>query len=117
MSSHADIILEDSSAEEHVKRLRLRKVYIKLRVPRVKAEIAALATRKRALNQPGSDASKEVTEERIFNNQHMIALRTELESLGQEREALLNDLRKIRLQETETPQLTLVDGGKSKSES
>jgi len=91
---------QDPSAEEQMKRLRLRKVYIQLRIPRVKAEIAAVATRKKAMNESGGEASKELIEERIYSNQHMVALRKELQSLEQERKTVLQDLREIRLQET-----------------
>jgi len=54
----------DPSAKER-KRLRLRKVYIQLRIPRIKAEIAEIATRKKAMKESGGEASKELTEERI----------------------------------------------------
>ena len=91
---------QDPSAEEQMKRLRLRKVYIQLRIPRVKAEIAAVATRKKAMNESGGEASKEVVEERIYSNQHMVALRKELQSLEQERKTVLQGLREIKLQET-----------------
>ena len=56
---------QEPSAEEQMKRLRLRKVYIQLRIPRVKAEITAIATRKKAMKESGGEASKELTEERI----------------------------------------------------
>jgi len=91
---------QEPSAEEQMKRLRLRKVYIQLRIPRVKAEITAIATRKKAMNESGGEASKELTEERIYSNQHLVALRKELQSLEQERKTVLQDLREIRLQET-----------------
>ena len=91
---------QEPSAEEQMKRLRLRKVYIQLRIPRVRAEIAAIATRKKAMNESGGEASKELTEERIYSNQHLVALRKELQSLEQERKTVLQDLREIRLQET-----------------
>lgn len=89
------------SAEGEIKRLRARKTYIQLRIPRVKAEITAIATRKKAMNESGGEASKELTEERIYSNQHLIALREELESLEQERKTVLQSLMKIRLQEKE----------------
>ena len=91
---------QETSTEEQMKRLRLRKVYIQLRIPRVKAEITAIATRKKAMNESGGEASKELTEERIYSNQHLVALRKELQSLEQERKTVLQDLREIRLQET-----------------
>jgi hypothetical protein len=91
---------QDPSAEEQMKRLRLRKVYIQLRIPRVKAEIAAVATRKKAMTESGAEASKEVVEERIYSNQHLVALRKELQSLEQERKTVLHGLREIRLEET-----------------
>ena len=91
---------QDPSAEEQMKRLRLRKVYIQLRIPRVKAEIAAVATRKKAMNESGGEASKELVEERIYSNQHMVALRKELQSLEHERKTVLQGLRDIKLQET-----------------
>lgn len=91
---------QEPSAEEQMKRLRLRKVYIQLRIPRVKAEITAIATRKKAMNESGGEASKELTEERIYSNQHLVALRKELQSLEQERKTVLQNLREIRLQET-----------------
>lgn len=91
---------QDPSAEEQMKRLRLRKVYIQLRIPRVKAEIAAVATRKKAMNESGGEASKEIVEERIYSNQHMVALRKELQSLEQERKTVLQGLKEIKLQET-----------------
>jgi len=94
---------QEPSAEEQMKRLRLRKVYIQLRIPRVKAEITAIATRKKAMNESGGEASKELTEERIYSNQHLVALRKELQSLEQERKTVLQDLREIRLQETGKP--------------
>jgi predicted nucleic acid-binding Zn-ribbon protein len=93
----------DPSAEEQTKRLRSRKVYIQLRIPRVKAEIAAVATRKKAMNEPGSEASKELIEERIYSNQHLVALRKELESLEQESKTVLQSLREIRTKETGKP--------------
>ena len=89
------------SAEAEVKRLRARKIYIQLRIPRVKAEITAIATRKKAMNESGGETSKELTEERIYSNQHLIALRRELESLEQERKSVLQDLKEIRVQEKE----------------
>jgi predicted nucleic acid-binding Zn-ribbon protein len=89
------------SAEEQMKRLRVRKVYIQLRIPRVKGEIAAIATRKKATNEPGAEASKESIQERIYSNQHLVALRNELQSLEQERKTVLHDLQELRLQGTE----------------
>lgn len=89
------------SAEEPVKRLRLRKVYIERRIPRVKTEIAAIAARKKVMKETGGEVSKEIIEEMIYNNQHLVALREELQSLERERKTILKDLRKIRLQETE----------------
>jgi hypothetical protein len=93
---------QDPPAEEYMKRLRLRKVYIQLRIPRVKTEIAAVSTRKKALNDSGGEATKEVIEERIYSNQHLAALRKELESLEQERKAVLQGLRDMKLQEAAT---------------
>jgi len=90
----------DRSAEGQ-KRLRSRKVYIQLRIPRVRAEIAAIATRKKAMSESGGEATKELTEERIYSNQHLVALRKELESLEQERKTVLQGLKEIRLQEKE----------------
>lgn len=97
----AQAAAHDPSANEPVKRLRFRKVYIELRIPRVRTEIAAIATRKKAMKESGGEASKEMLEEMIYNNQHLIALREELQSLERERKTVLKDLRKIRLQETE----------------
>jgi len=94
---------QDPSADEQMKRLRLRKVYIQLRIPRVKAEIAAVATRKKAMNESGGEASKELIEERIYSNQHMVTLRKELQSLEQERKTVLQGLKDIKLQETGKP--------------
>ena len=88
-------------AAEEQKRLRSRKVYIQLRIPRVRAEIAAIATRKKAMSESGGEATKELTEERIYSNQHLVALRKELESLEQERKTVLQGLKEIRLQEKE----------------
>jgi hypothetical protein len=82
--------------QEELKRARLRKVYIHLRIPRVRAEITSIAVRKKAMNDAGADASKEVVEERIYNNQHLVALRKELESLEQERKNILGSLRKLK---------------------
>jgi hypothetical protein len=91
---------QDPSSEEQLKRLRSRRVYIQLRIPRVKAEIAAVATQKKAMSEPRGEASKEVIEERIYSNQHLVALRKELESLEQERKTVLQGLREIRIKET-----------------
>ena len=91
---------DDSSTEEQ-KRLRSRKIYIQLRIPRVKAEISAIATRKKAMKESGGDATKELTEERIYSNQHLVALRKELQSLELERKTVLEGLKEIRLQEKE----------------
>ena len=60
-----------------------------------------MATRKKAMKESGGEASKELTEERIYSNQHLIALRKELESLEQERKAVLHDLKETKLQEKE----------------
>jgi len=92
------VVQQDASGEGQMKHLRLRKVYIQLRIPRVKAEITELATRKKNLNGTG-DAKKEVVEELIYSNQHLIALRKELESLEQERKSVLQDLKETKLQE------------------
>ena len=92
------VVPQDVSDEGHMKNLRLRKVYTQVRIPRVKAEIAELATRKKNLNGTG-EAKKEVVEELIYSNQHLIALRKELESLEQERKAVLQDLKATKLQE------------------
>jgi hypothetical protein len=94
MSEHTDL------ATEEQKRLRSRKVYIQLRIPRLKAEITALAMKKKNLNGTG-DAKKEVVEELIYSNQHLLALRKELESLEQERKTVLQGLKEIRLQKKE----------------
>jgi hypothetical protein len=91
---------QDPPAEEQLKRLRLRKIYIQLRIPRVKTEISAVSTLKKTLNESGGEATKEVIEERIYSNQHLAALRKELESLEQERKVVLLGLREIKLQET-----------------
>jgi hypothetical protein len=96
----AQVAPQDPSAEEQMRRLRLRKVYIQLRIPRVKAEIAAVATRKKTMNESGGEASKELIEERIYSNQHLVALRKELQALEHERKTVLQGLREIRLQET-----------------
>lgn len=90
---------QEPTAEEQAKRLRLRKVYIQLRIPRVKAEIAAVATRKRTMNETRGEVSKDLVEERIYSNQHLVALRKELESLEQERKTVLQGLREFKLQE------------------
>jgi hypothetical protein len=90
----------DPSAEEQTKRLRSRKVYTQLRIPRVKAEIAAVATRKKNLS--GGEASKEIIEERIYSNQHLVALRKELEALEQERKTVLEGLKEIRIKGPES---------------
>jgi hypothetical protein len=93
-------VAEDvSHVQDELKRARLRKVYIQLRIPRVRAEITSIAMRKKAMNEAGSDASKEVVEERIYNNQHLVALRKELESLEQERKNILGSLRKLKQEE------------------
>lgn len=92
---------QDPIGHEQLKRLRLRKVYIELRIPRVRTEIAAIATRKKALKEFAGEASKEIVEEMIYNNQHLIALRTELQSLEQERQTVLQSLREIRRQDIE----------------
>jgi flagellar motility protein MotE (MotC chaperone) len=85
--------------EDREKQPRLRKVYIQLRIPRVKAEIAALATRKKSLmNGSGQEASKGNIEELIYSNQHMAALRKELETLEEERKTVLQGLREMRLE-------------------
>ena len=96
------VVPQDASGEGHMKQLRLRKVYIQLRIPRVKAEITALATKKKTLNGTG-EAKKEVVDELIYSNQHLIALRKELESLEQERKAVLHDLKETKLQEADKP--------------
>jgi len=92
--------LADLSGDDRLKRLRLRKVYIEIRIPRVKTEIAAIANRKKAMRETGGKSSKEELEELIYNNQHMVALRKELQSLEQERKTVLRGLKDIRLQET-----------------
>jgi len=102
-------IPEDSSAEQHAKSLRSRKIYIQLRIPRVKAEIAAVATQKKSLSRSGGEPSKEIIEELIYSNQHMLALRNELESLEQEHTSVLKDLKEIKLKETGKPNLALVE--------
>ncbi|HLY06620.1 MAG TPA: hypothetical protein VKR31_12825 [Rhizomicrobium sp.] len=91
---------QEQSDNDQVKRFRSRKIYIEHRIPRVKAEIAAIATRKRSLKESGGEASKHVIEEMIYNNQHLVALRKELQSLEQERKSVLKGLKEIRLQET-----------------
>jgi hypothetical protein len=93
----------DPSVEEQMKRLRTRKVYIQLRIPRIKAEIAAVATQKKAMNESRGEASKELIEERIYSNQHLVALRKELQALEDERKTVLLGLREIRLQGTGEP--------------
>ena len=90
---------EVSHVQDEMKRARLRKVYIHLRIPRVRAEITSIATRKKAINDAGADASKDIVEERIYNNQHLIALRKELESLEEERKNILGSLRKLKQEE------------------
>jgi hypothetical protein len=88
------------SVDEQMKRLRTRKVYIQLRIPRIKAEIAAVATQKKAMSESRGEASKELIEERIYSNQHLVALRKELEALEDERKTVLQGLREIRIKET-----------------
>jgi len=88
--------MQDVPPDEPTKKLRLRKVYIKLRIPRVKAEIAKIAARKKAMNESGGEASKELVQERIYNNQHLAVLRNELESLEEEHESVLRDLKELR---------------------
>ena len=89
--------------EGQIKQLRLRKIYIQLRLPRVKSEISALATRKKELGGSAGEASKEVVQELIYSNQHLVALRKEYESLEQERKSVLAGLREIKSQETAKP--------------
>lgn len=81
-----------TSIEEQRKQSRLRKVYIQLRIPRVTAEIAAITKRKKAMKESGGNMSKEVVEELVYSNQHIVALRNELESLQHERNAVLQSL-------------------------
>jgi len=100
MSTQADIEAADLP-EEQMRRLRLRKVYIQLRIPRVRAEIANLAARKKTLKDNPGEASKELIEEKIYNNQHLSALRKELESLEEERKSVLEHLRKSKLEDRE----------------
>jgi hypothetical protein len=94
---------DDPTAEEQLKRLRSRKIYIQLRVPRARAEVTAITARKTTLVESGGEASKEVLEERIYCNQHLLALRKELESLEQERKTVLQSLREVKMQQTGTP--------------
>jgi len=89
------------TAEEQMKRLRLRKIYIQLRVPRIKAEIAELAARKKIMEVSGSGAPKKVIDELIYSNQHLVALRMELQSLEQERRTVLQGLKDLRVRESE----------------
>ena len=89
------------AGDENLKRLRARKVYIELRIPRIKAEITAIAGRKKNLKESGHEASKEAVEEMIYNNQHLVTLRKELETLEQERKTVFKDLRELREQDTE----------------
>lgn len=102
MPMPAQVASQEPSGDEQAKGLRLRKVYIELRIPRVRTEIAAIAARKKAMKVSGGEASKEVLEEMIYNNQHLVALRKELQSLEQERETVLEGLRTIRLQKMQT---------------
>ena len=91
------------SAEERAKQFRLRRVYIQLRIPRVNADIAALAARRKTMKQSGVEASKEVIEELIYSNQHLVALRKELDALEEERRAAFEGLKELKLQEKEKP--------------
>jgi hypothetical protein len=59
----------------------------------VRAEIAAIATRKKELRGSAGEASKEVTAELIYSNQRLLALRKELESLEPEHKTVLQGLR------------------------
>lgn len=91
---------QDQIGNDPLKRFRFRKIYIELRIPRVKKEITAIATRKKAVKESGGEPSKDAIEEMIYNNQHLIELRKELQLLEQERKAVLKNLRDIRLQQT-----------------
>lgn len=93
---------DNSSTEGQIKQLRLRKVYIRLRIPRVKEEIATLASRKKTLSNGSGEANKEV-EELIYANQHLLVLRKELAALEQERKAVLENLRGFKQQGMGTP--------------
>jgi hypothetical protein len=55
------------------------------------------------VRESGNGASKEAIEEMIYNNQHIVALRKELQSLEQERKTVLKALKEMRLQETAVP--------------
>ncbi|HLY05942.1 MAG TPA: hypothetical protein VKR31_09365 [Rhizomicrobium sp.] len=48
------------------------------------------------MNESGGEASKELVQERIYNNQHLAVLRNELESLEEEHESVLRDLKELR---------------------
>ena len=93
---------QNASGEGRMKQLRLRKVYIQLRVPRARAEIAELATKKKNLSGMG-ETKKEGVEELIYTNQHLLALRKELDSLEQERKAVLQGLKETKRQEADKP--------------
>lgn len=89
---------DNSSTEGQIKQLRLRKVYMRLRIPRVKEEIATLASRKKTLSNGSGEANKEVVEELIYANQHLLVLRKELAALEEERKAVLENLRAFKQQ-------------------
>ena len=91
------VVPQNASDEGRMKQLRLRKVYIQLRVPRARAEITELATKKKNLNGTG-EAKKETVEELIYSNQHLLVLRKELESLEQERKTVLQGLKETKRQ-------------------
>ena len=92
---------QHTAGDENLKRLRSRKVYIELRIPRIKAEITAIAGRKKNLKEAGNETSKEAVEEMIYNNQHLVSLRKELQALELERKTVFKDLRELRQQDTE----------------
>ena len=87
---------EHAAVGDQIKSLRLRKVYIKLRIPRVRAEIAAIAAQKKALNESGAEPSPEIVHERVYSNQHLLALRAELASLEEERKSVLQALKESK---------------------
>ena len=92
MTDASDVILDEQA---QLRQLRVRKVYIQLRIPKLRSELKQLLEQKKGLESPDQEKSRSIAEQKIYTNQHLIALRAELNKLSDEQKTVLEQLRKL----------------------
>ena len=92
MTDASDLTTDEQA---QLRQLRVRKVYIQLRIPKIRSELKQLLEQKRSFENPDREKSRSIAEQKLYTNQHLISLRVELQRLEAEQKTVLEQLRNL----------------------